>query len=85
VVSAEECRFAGVSSAPVAIRGLDIARDWSAQLSQWRAVIARLASEFMTGRSVVDPLPLACSTCHLHAFCRIDEVRARTTRADGDE
>jgi probable DNA repair protein len=85
LLSAEGCRFAGVTSTPAAIQGLSTARDWPAQLAQWREVIERLASEFVAGRAAVDPLPLACSTCHLHALCRIDELKARVARADGDE
>jgi probable DNA repair protein len=85
MLSAEECRFAGVSSTPVAIGGLATVRDWPAQLAEWRTVVERLASEFLSGRAAVDPLPLACSTCHLQAFCRIDELRGRSTRVDGDE
>ncbi len=85
LLSAEGCRFAGVSSTPAAVAGLEPLPDWTVQLAQWRDVIVRLAGEFVAGRAAVDPLRLACTTCHLHTFCRIDELSARSTRGGGDE
>lgn len=85
MVSAEGCRFEGVSAAPPALAGLKVLDDWRAQLAVWRSVIERLAGEFIAGRAAVDPLRTACGTCHLHALCRIDEVTARSVRGSGDD
>jgi probable DNA repair protein len=40
-------------------------------MERWSERIDRLASEFRDGRAVVDPLPTACRTCHLHGLCRV--------------
>ncbi len=85
MLSVEGCRFEGVSAAPAAVEELKTAPDWAAQLAQWRIVIERLASEFAAGRAVVDPKPTACASCHLHSFCRIDEIVALSSREDSDE
>jgi hypothetical protein len=85
MVSAEKCRFDGVSSPPTAIAGLKALEDWPAQLAAWRVVIEGLARDFLAGRAAVDPLRTACATCHLQAFCRIDELTGRQARGDNDE
>ena len=85
MVSAEGCRFEGVSAAPAALAGLRALDDWPTQLAAWRSVIERLAADFVAGRAAVDPLRTACATCHLHGLCRIDEVAARSVRGGGDE
>lgn len=85
LLNAAGCRFEGVSTAPVAIDGLEEVADWPRLLIDWRAVIERLASEFAGGHAAVDPKREACATCHLHSFCRIDELRARTAADDDDE
>ena len=85
MLNADSCRFEGVSMAPVAVDGLEEVANWPRQLLDWRVVIERLASEFAAGHAAVDPLRDACGTCHLHAFCRIDELRARTAPDDDDE
>jgi probable DNA repair protein len=85
MLSTDGCRFAGVSSVPPAIGGLAPERDWPTLLAQWRSTIERLASEVVAGRAAVDPLRTACSTCHLHALCRIDEVRRRSSQESPSE
>lgn len=85
MLNAAGCRFEGVSSTPVAIEGLEAVDDWPRLLGEWRTVIERLASEFACGRAEVDPQPGACSTCHLHSLCRIDELRARNAAEVADE
>jgi probable DNA repair protein len=85
MVSAEGCRFEGVSAAPPALARLKVLDDWRAQLAAWRSVIERLAGDFVAGRAAVDPLRTACGTCHLHALCRIDEITARSVHAGGDD
>jgi probable DNA repair protein len=85
LLSAEGCQFAGVSSTPVALAGLDPVQDWPAQLAAWRRVIERLGREFAAGHAAVDPLRTACTTCHLHAFCRIDELTGRASQGSANE
>jgi RecB family exonuclease len=85
IVSAEGCRFEGVSAAPAALAGLRALDDWPTQLAAWRSVIERLASDFVAGRAAVEPLRTACGTCHLHAFCRIEELTARAVQGGGNE
>ena len=84
MLSVESTGFAGVSCVPEMVAGLDIVQDWPAQLAAWRTVIEQLARDFVAGRAVVDPLRTACTTCHLHAFCRIDELTGRS-RGGGDD
>jgi probable DNA repair protein len=40
-------------------------------MGRWSERIDRLAREFRDGRAVVDPLPTACRSCHLHGLCRV--------------
>lgn len=69
------CSLAGVSSLPSMTRGSDDPDDWSGQLDSWRRTVGRLAHEFARGDARVDPKgPATCRTCHLHSFCRIDEL-----------
>jgi RecB family exonuclease len=40
-------------------------------ISRWSERIERLAHEFREGRALVEPLPTACRSCHLHGLCRV--------------
>ena len=78
LLNAEGCRFDGLTSLPPTLPGLEPVPDWQAQLASWRRMLERLAIEFAGGNARVDPLSrLTCERCHLHALCRIDEVRAQ--------
>lgn len=48
------------------------------QLLEWRAVIEKLASDFLAGRADVDPrdYPDTCEHCTLSGLCRVSEDRA---------
>jgi probable DNA repair protein len=47
--------------------------DWPSLVAHWRSTLTQLAENFVAGQAAVDPLPQECSTCHLSAFCRINE------------
>lgn len=49
---------------------------WQDQIRRWRALLERLAGDFLAGSAAVDPIESACRICHLHTFCRIGEIRA---------
>ncbi|HZF27315.1 MAG TPA: PD-(D/E)XK nuclease family protein, partial [Steroidobacteraceae bacterium] len=86
LLNAEGCSFDGLSSLPPTLAGLEVVADWPAQLASWRKVLERLALAFAGGDARVDPLSrLTCDRCHLHALCRIDEVRAQRWSAAGND
>ena len=85
LLNADGCRFEGVSAAPAVAMGIEVVGDWPAQLREWRGAIERLAADFAGGYAQVDPKRDACSHCHLHSLCRIDELRARATAGTDDE
>ncbi len=71
-----DCALKGESSAPDMAPGI-APSDWNERLAGWRATVDRLVREFAAGDARVDPRTLAtCDNCHLHGFCRIDELRA---------
>ena len=47
--------------------------DWQALLQRWQQSLSTLAMDYVRGESPVDPLPDACTYCHLSTFCRIHE------------
>jgi probable DNA repair protein len=66
--------FRGLGADPLALPGVK-AVDLEQTVERWRAALTRLAIEFREGRAAVDPRnPGACTYCHLHALCRIDET-----------
>jgi len=77
LLNAEGCSFDGLSSPPSALPQLETVANWETQLASWHKVLTRLALGFARGDARVDPLARrTCDRCHLHALCRIDEVRA---------
>lgn len=55
---------------------------WDSQVSDWRQVTQRLASNYRDGRAEVDPKPRSvCRYCDIHPLCRVFETR---TVADGN-
>jgi hypothetical protein len=46
---------------------------FSAQIEEWRRVLAVLAQDFRAGHAPADPKPGACDNCGLRALCRIRE------------
>jgi ATP-dependent helicase/nuclease subunit B len=89
---AGECAWQGVTREDTSLPGVKSVHEWKQaegrdfqQLRRdWRGVIERLAAEFLDGMAAVDPLPRACTWCHLASLCRVDELRggfARNTEA----
>ena len=78
------CSFDGESSVPSLTGGKSSKVAWPVRLAEWRQVIERLVAEFEAGDARVNPKSGAktCQHCHLHAFCRIDEIRARDPDED---
>jgi hypothetical protein len=75
-INATECAFiaeaerGGVfpKKRPSRLEGLE---SLSELMGRWAQRIERLAREFREGRALVDPLPTACRSCHLHGLCRV--------------
>ena len=63
----------GVDAYPQGLRPGEIAPDWPSLLAHWRSTLTRLASAYVAGEAAVDPLPQACTWCHLSTLCRIHE------------
>lgn len=64
------------------------AADWGALLTGWRAVLDRLAAEFLAGDARVDPkrFPKTCEHCPLDGMCRVRETSAIVAAGeDGEE
>lgn len=73
---AGDCGLKGASSRPSMTRGKYDPEDWSVQLAAWRRTVERLALEHARGDARVNPKQRqTCGNCHLHSFCRIDEIR----------
>lgn len=80
-ITAREVRFDGVSASEgllprvAGVKGPQgQSQDaWRLRLSEWRAVVERLARDFAAGRAVVDPMPHACDYCHVASVCRVGD------------
>jgi ATP-dependent helicase/nuclease subunit B len=70
----------GIYGYPTGMRRTqDMPGDWTLLVQHWREVLNGLAQQYVAGDAAVDPLPQACTYCHLSTFCRIHE------RAPADE
>ncbi len=71
-----EVAFAQVATASVKWKGLR-GRDLREQLPTWKAVVQKLAEDFVNGRADVDPRekPDPCDLCKLGMLCRVTELR----------
>lgn len=85
-LQAGNVKFTGVCAADAAMpRGVKVpqknqlekqgAADWPTLLTSWRTVLGQLARDFQAGASPVDPLPNACTFCHLQNLCRVEEKK----------
>lgn len=54
-------------------RVMDAPLDWNALLQRWHQSLSALALHYVRGEAAVDPLPQACTYCHLSTFCRVHE------------
>ena len=58
---------------------------WPVRVGEWRAILEKLAGEFVSGWAAVDPKPGACDYCHVASLCRIAERGAVQEEGPGDE
>jgi probable DNA repair protein len=64
-------------------RWFDLPPDWNQLLERWQQTLTSLADRYMRGEAEVDPLPDACTYCHLSTFCRIHERDQRDAEEAG--
>jgi probable DNA repair protein len=77
---------AGVPVYPAKIsKRLNPPPDWAALLAHWRTALTQLATTYVAGEAAVDPLPQACTYCHLSTLCRIHEHRHEHAGARRDD
>lgn len=105
-VSPDDCRFIGLSSGQDLLPGItefekdrmrekfSPAADWRGLIDGWRSIVERLASEFLSGASTVDPATgvlahrarnSVCSHCGLNLFCRVFEAGGTGEDISDDE
>ncbi len=96
-VSPDECRFIGLSSRPGLLPGIkgfekdgssekvSPGADWQELVDEWRDIVERLAGDFLSGITTVDPIRgvlmhgtrnSVCSFCEIKPFCRVFEAEA---------
>jgi len=70
-LKADDLSFVGLSEEKV-LPGVRVAEDWQQQLSKWREILHKTASDFIEGKAAVDPYSTqVCQQCKLHTLCRI--------------
>lgn len=73
----EGLKLRGIADRPGRVprlrKAADSAQAWSILLEQWRAQLHALVQEYLSGYAAVQPQRGACDTCHLHAFCRVEQ------------
>jgi ATP-dependent helicase/nuclease subunit B len=95
-VRAGACALVGLADRPGAaeqvrafppVRFAGGSATWSAQLEEWRRVLAGLAEAFRRGDAAVDPkrYPETCEHCELGTLCRVRELRARRALTELEE
>ncbi|MEK6532021.1 MAG: PD-(D/E)XK nuclease family protein [Deltaproteobacteria bacterium] len=105
-VSPDECGFIGLSSGQDLLPGImefekdrmrekfSPAADWRGLIDGWRNIVERLASEFLSGVSAVDPATgvlahrsriSVCSHCELNLLCRVFEAERTEEDISEDE
>jgi ATP-dependent helicase/nuclease subunit B len=90
-VTATEVRFDGVAASAgllpkvraVSAPGADGDTDaWTLRRREWLACVEKLATDFLGGRAVVDPMPNACDFCPVIGVCRIADRAAAEIATD---
>jgi probable DNA repair protein len=87
VLSVKEIGFKGIGASGAVAPGVvtpeaagypDLPDNWPGILRQWRAVLERLAADFIAGKAAVDPKSTAdsCRHCALPGLCRVRETAA---------
>ncbi|MFH1573025.1 MAG: PD-(D/E)XK nuclease family protein [Acidobacteriota bacterium] len=84
-VKAGSMRFIGLADQGVNIPGVGQV-DLTARITEWRAVLERLGSDFRAGRAEVDPNDVArqCRFCPLGCLCRVAEAGAERDDEEAD-
>lgn len=59
--------------------------DWHDLLQRWHASLDSLGQRYVAGEALVDPLPDACTYCHLSTFCRVHERSEEAAAEASDE
>jgi ATP-dependent helicase/nuclease subunit B len=87
VTVAKGVRFAGVAAQSDILPNVrsNDARAWELRRNEWIGCVERLASEFLAGRAVVDPMPGACDYCEIKSVCRIADRGPDAPEAIADE
>ncbi|MBT8146223.1 MAG: PD-(D/E)XK nuclease family protein, partial [Gammaproteobacteria bacterium] len=83
-INAENVCFHGLAASdnfhsavkPVSSRS-EFDQDWHTLTDEWRLLLARLATDFIQGVALVDPVngEKTCEYCRLQPLCRVREVR----------
>jgi ATP-dependent helicase/nuclease subunit B len=90
-ITATEVRFDGVAASggllpkvrAVSASGAEGDIDaWTLRRREWLACVERLATDFLSGRAVVDPMPNACDFCPVIGVCRIADRAAAEIATD---
>lgn len=85
--------FSGITRVDGALPGIPLFGEtklaargsWADLFQEWELNLSALAREFVNGNAAVSPRERqVCERCHLHAFCRVYERRARLAAAEGD-
>jgi ATP-dependent helicase/nuclease subunit B len=87
-LAAGNIRFKGISRTPLNIDGIETeAESWPGQLVKWRAIIEKLAADFIAGEARVNPKRPSdtCKNCALTPLCRIHEISDPTDETDTSE
>jgi ATP-dependent helicase/nuclease subunit B len=87
VTVAKGVRFAGVAADGDLLPNVKAndARPWEQRRAEWLALVEALATDFLAGRAVVDPMPGACDYCRINSVCRIADRGAGMPEAVTDE
>lgn len=78
-----DARYAGVANLVNVSKAAEV-KDWNEAVTQWEQSIAALGESFAAGVADVEPLPGACTWCHLATLCRIQEDACMSEEEDND-
>lgn len=82
-VNIEECRYRGIGDSDALYPGSGVGSQkdlaegttWETLRRQWQESLSALADEFLAGYVAITPKSrTSCTFCHLHGFCRIQEM-----------
>jgi len=92
-VTAGSCKWSGLARTEdigegfvqVGQKGPTKGLSWADLVADWQSMGEGLAAAFSAGQASVDPLPQACSYCHLSALCRINDQGNSLLREERSE